>query len=304
MQGRFANRPCRHAACGTGDFALKVAVGHHRDELVDGVLAGRERSAAVTTRGDAPLDGLAGVPVLAVGDVPEVAGVGGVEAFLLDGLTGEEPLAHHGGVAGSDGRETVGHHVVGVEAYQEVREELEVVDGAVLYLREVHGPPDPGPLRLQVVAAAGRRADLAELGMYGGTVVALVVVLHQDLPVRRYLVVVAGGDDELLATVVSEQILQIASVFLERGCVAADVGEEPPLPLHDTLVANLFGAARAADADPAQVKEVLLLPPEHGSGGVRLGWEGAAAAEGVYRRCKKLAGYRRHVVLPPCRSRG
>src|SRR5215218_8491310 len=61
---------------------------------------------------------------------------------------------------------------------------------------------------------------------------------------------------------------------------------------------------RAADADPAPVEEVLLLPPEHGSGGVRLGWEGAAAAEGVYRRCKKLAGYRRHVVLPPCRSRG
>src|SRR5215218_425885 len=144
MQGRFANRPCRHAACGTGDFALKVAVGHHRDELVDGVLAGRERSAAVATRGDAPLDGLAGVPVLAVGDVPEVAGVGGVEAFLLDGLAGEEPLA-----------------------------------------------------------------------------------------------------------------------------------------LHGALVASVFETARAADADPAPIEEVLLLPPEHGTGGVRLGGESTAAAESV-----------------------
>src|ERR671910_2959535 len=123
-------------ARGAGDPALEVALGDHGDELVDGVFARRERSPAVAARGDAPLDGLAGVPVLAVGDVPEVAGVGGVEAFLLDGLAGEEPLALHGGVAGGEGRESVGHHVVGVEAYQEVREELEVVDCAVLSLGE------------------------------------------------------------------------------------------------------------------------------------------------------------------------
>jgi hypothetical protein len=76
------------------------------------------------------------VPVLAVGDIPEVAGIGGVEAFLLDGLAGEEPLALHGGAVGGHGPETVGLHVVGVEAYQEVREELEVVDRAVLSLGE------------------------------------------------------------------------------------------------------------------------------------------------------------------------
>jgi hypothetical protein len=72
------------------------------------------------------------VPILAVGDVPEVACVGRVEAFLLDGLAGEESLALHGGAVGGEGSEAVGHHVVGVEAYQEVRKELEVVDRAVL----------------------------------------------------------------------------------------------------------------------------------------------------------------------------
>jgi hypothetical protein len=112
-------------------------------------------------------------------------------------------------------------------------------------------------------------------------VVALVVVLGQDLPVRRYLVVVAGGDDELLAAVVSDHILQIACVCLEWGRVAAGVGEEPALPLHDALVAVLFETARATGADPTPVEEVLLLPPEHGLGGVRFGGEGAAAAEGV-----------------------
>ena len=63
-------------------------------------------------------------------------------------------------------------------------------------------------------------------------------------------------------------------------------------------------SARAADADPAPVEEVLLFPPEHGPGGVRLGGERAAAAEVFQRRCEMLAGYGRHVDLPPCRSRG
>src|SRR5215217_6439812 len=65
------------------------------------------------------------------------------------------------------------------------------------------------------------------------------------------------------------------------GRVAAGVGEEPALPLHDALVAVLFETARATGADPTPVEEVLLLPPEHGLGGVRFGGEGAAAAEGV-----------------------
>jgi len=104
--------------------------------LVDGVLAGRERPAAVAARGDASLDGLASVPVLDVGYVPEVAGVGGVEAFQLDSLAGEEPLALHSGSVESEGSQAVGHNVVGMEAYQEVREELVVVDRAVLSLGE------------------------------------------------------------------------------------------------------------------------------------------------------------------------
>jgi hypothetical protein len=117
--------------------------------------------------------------------------------------------------------------------------------------------------------------------MYGGAVVALVVVLYQNLPVGRDLVVVAGGDDEVLTVIVSDQILQITSVSLEREGVSADVGEEPPLPLHGALVASVFETARAADADPAPIEEVLLLPPEHGTGGVRLGGQGTAAAKSV-----------------------
>jgi hypothetical protein len=47
------------------------------------------------------------------------------------------------------------------------------------------------------------------------------------------------------------------------------------------LVAGGFEAARVPDADPTTVEEVLLLPPEHGPVGVRLGGEGDAAAERI-----------------------
>jgi hypothetical protein len=95
------------------------------------------------------------------------------------------------------------------------------------------GPPIQAPSGSRFITAAGRRADLAELGVDGRAVVALVVVLGQNLPVGRHVVVVAGGDDELVAGVVPDELPQVADVLLERGRVAARVGEEPAVPLDD-----------------------------------------------------------------------
>jgi len=64
-------------------------------------------------------------------------------------------------------------------------------------------------------------------------VVALVVVFGQDLPVGRNLVVVAGGHFELAAGVAPDELLEVARVLLDRGRVAACVGEEPAMPLDD-----------------------------------------------------------------------
>src|SRR5215203_4633205 len=89
-------------------------------------------------------------------------------------------------------------------------------------------------------------------------------------------------------------------MFLEGGSIAADVDEEPPLPLYGTPFAGVGETVCPSTADPAPDKEALLFPPEYGPVGVRFAREGAAAAEGLQRRCEKLAGYRRHVVLPPC----
>src|SRR5215212_12043884 len=89
-------------------------------------------------------------------------------------------------------------------------------------------------------------------------------------------------------------------MFLERGSIAADVDEEPPLPLFGTPFAGVGETVCTSTADPAPIEEALLFPPEYGPVGVRFGREGAAAAERFQRRCEKLAGYWRHVVLPPC----
>src|SRR5215212_9678104 len=107
---------------------LQVSPGDHSDEPAHRGLLGREWPLAVATRGDAALDGLACPPVLSVGYVPELCGVGGVEALRRQGLAREEPLALDAGTGRGYWREAMRQHVVGVGAYEEVREDLVVVD--------------------------------------------------------------------------------------------------------------------------------------------------------------------------------
>src|SRR5918992_2748338 len=83
-------------------------------------------SARKAPRGHAALDGLAGPPVLAVRDVPELHGVAWVEALALQGLGREEPLAHDARPVRPQRLEPVGQDVVGVRADQEVREQRAV----------------------------------------------------------------------------------------------------------------------------------------------------------------------------------
>src|SRR6188472_1576454 len=72
---------------------VEVALGHHRHEDVDLVLAPGVRPLAEPIGLEPPVDGLAGEPVLLVRDVPELAGVVGREAWALLGLGREQPLA-------------------------------------------------------------------------------------------------------------------------------------------------------------------------------------------------------------------
>src|SRR5215212_9343190 len=233
--------------------AFEVSTGHRRHELARRRLVRRERSLPVAARRGTPLYTLARFPVLPVGQVPELDRVRRIETFTLDYLPREQPLALNGGPTRGKGPEAVRHHVVGVGTDEEVGEELVVVNLPLLSVRkvrqprgetlprerhglgvilELHGPAEPDPPRL-VVLAALRRAYLAELGVDRRAVVALVVVLNQDLPVRRHLVAVPGDRHELTGAVVPDHLSQVAHMLLERRRVSARVREQPPLPLSD-----------------------------------------------------------------------
>ena len=111
---------------------LHVALGNHRVKGVDVALVGRVAAGRVAAGANALLRELADAPVLAVHLVPEVDGVGGVEAVRPDRLGLEVPLADDLGPVDRTRPQGVEHHVVGVERDERVREEREVVDGVVL----------------------------------------------------------------------------------------------------------------------------------------------------------------------------
>jgi hypothetical protein len=67
--------------------------------------------------------------------------------------------------------------------------------------------------------------------------------------------------------------------MLESASVAAGVDESPAVPFHDAPAAGVREVAGTTGADPALIKEALLLPPEHRPVGARPGGEGEAAAE-------------------------
>src|SRR5438132_5947361 len=65
------------------------------------------------------------------------------------------------------------------------------------------------------------------------TVVALVIVLHDQLPVRLDLVLRGRRGDQPLGPVVRDQSVQVPSVILESRSVPGSVGEHPAVPLRD-----------------------------------------------------------------------
>ena len=97
---------------------------------------------------------------------------------------------------------------------------------------QVHPAAHPLAVGLEVLAALGR-ADAAQLGVDRGAVVALLVVLDDDLPVRLERVGVGGHGDEVLGPVVGHDLLEAGGVLLERTRLAARVDEHPAVPLHD-----------------------------------------------------------------------
>ena len=202
-------------------------------------------------RGQPALHRLTGVPVLLVGDVPEVHRVARVEPRRVHRLGREGPGALDPGPVRGQRGEPVRHHVVRVQAEQDVGEDLDVDDGpqplgvqvpqrhpvagAVQRhgghaVAQVHPAADPGPGGRVVLAALGR-ADLAQLGVDLRAVVALVVVLGQDLPVGRDLVVVLAAHHEPAQFVGGDQLVQTSQGVGQRPGSSGSINENQPVPL-------------------------------------------------------------------------
>src|ERR687892_2901150 len=83
-----------HPGAGRQDEpALHVAAGHEGHDLADAFLGLRQRALPVPPPGRSPLHALTRRPVLAVGEVPELHGVAGVEPLALPRLRREQPGA-------------------------------------------------------------------------------------------------------------------------------------------------------------------------------------------------------------------
>ena len=137
---------------------------------------------------------------------------------------------------------------------------------------QVHGAADPGAVELEVVAAGGR-ADLAQLGVDEGAVVALVVVLEHHLPVAGQVVGVAGQGDEPRRLVGGDQLVEGADVLGERRGVAGAVDEQEPVPalqrqLDQAVLAGselgVVAEPRGCPQGPVQVVGPGVVGAEHG----------------------------------------
>src|SRR5207244_9967158 len=110
------------------ELAEHFAIELHRQRLPV-----RVRTRPVERRADAELALLADVPVLAVGPFPEVDPLCGVELGSRERVWMEKPVAGDAGAPRRLRPERVEHHVVGVEADEEIRENRVVVNAPWLF---------------------------------------------------------------------------------------------------------------------------------------------------------------------------
>ena len=163
------------------------------------------------------------------------------------------------------------HHVVGVCTDEEVREQPHVQDlpelpagqaadrraqrpaahrHGVGVVHQVHVPAGPAAGRHVVQPALDRR-HLAQRRVDLGAVVALVVVLDDQLPVRRDLVRVRSADHQAPGFVPVDPLREVPHVLLERRRVGRGVHEHPAVPFgHADL-----GQRELAAVEPGQLAE-------------------------------------------------
>ena len=183
--------------------------------------------------------------------IPEVDRIRGIEIRPGHRIGVEEPLADDPRLPGRDGPDLVGHQVVGVQAQQQVGPHQEVVDAPLVrrgdpgewrptmpqpvdghrveIIPKLHPATAPRPIRLDVLALVVRRQPV-ELRMDTRTVIALGIVLADDLPVGVDLVIDAARAPQVSEREPVDVLPQVGHRCLQVGRVGIQRQEHEPLP--------------------------------------------------------------------------
>ena len=249
----------------------------------------------VHARGDALLDGLADRPVLAVDQIPELAGIARIEIGLGDLERLEQKMADDVGARRAARLQDVGRDVIAGETHEQVGvEELALVPHALVLVegrkcaptrraggREGIGPgavrDAARPVEPGAAALAERRHDLAQLRVDAGAVVALVVVLAQRLPVGRHLVADRVTDAQIGQGIARRALRRGAELLREwhrlRGRQVQEHEAAPALHSHrvqaeEPLVeSRLAGEVGSCDQAPVEIVGPLVIGAGDATGG-------------------------------------
>src|SRR3989475_3830276 len=245
-------RPGRAAASPRGPSG-RVADGPQELSIPGGrhALAWRVRTRHVGARRHPGLTLLADVPVLPVGHVPEPHPAPGTGLRRAERVGVEQPLAGDARARGPVGPERVKHHVVRMQAEQQVREDRVEVGAVQVRSRQLshrhaaraaaereapalagdrHIAAEEGAVH-EIVLAARVGRELRQLGMDHGAMQALRVVLEDQLPVRAHVVVDAAGGAQGRDVEPREPADERRERLRERLGVRREVDREEPLPL-------------------------------------------------------------------------
>jgi hypothetical protein len=101
-----------------------------------------------------------------------------------------------------------------------------------------------------------------------GAVVALVIVLDDDLPVGRKLVVMAAAENQTLGLVVRDQGIERADVLAQIRSIAGRVHEDPSTPLRDARghqivarIGQVESLLRGKTGPPFELSLEVVHPP-------------------------------------------
>lgn len=193
------------------------------------------------------------LPVLAVGQVPEVDRGLGIEARRGDRVGMEVPVTEDAGAADAARLRAVDEHVVGMERKKSARKDRVVIDTRALLRREAgegdgaapavarHAPfgvahphrPAQDRSFVEIVLGVAVGRQLVKVRMHLRAVITLAVIVEEKLPIGLDLVDALMDRPQLGEPPGFELAREARQGFLERDRIRGEIHEQQALPVGD-----------------------------------------------------------------------